>query len=101
MEEFFEQLMRPRIAFDTISKGSKSVDQGPLRPRRVVTMGTPTLIYRWFYGGHGLRGLERGVFRCAGMKPERQTMFGMVEAAGNARRRRWLDRMREYGRRLI
>jgi hypothetical protein len=31
------------------------------------------------------------------MKPVRETLFGMVEAAGDARRRRWLDKMRDYG----
>jgi len=30
-----------------------------------------------------------------------ETLFGMVGAASDAKRRRWLDRMRDYGRRLV
>jgi hypothetical protein len=30
-----------------------------------------------------------------------ETLFGMVDAASDANRRRWLDRMRDYGRRLV
>jgi hypothetical protein len=35
------------------------------------------------------------------MKPLRETLFGMVDAVSNAKRRAWLDRMRACGRRLI
>ena len=30
-----------------------------------------------------------------------ETLFGMVGAVSDAKRRRWLDRMRDYGRRLV
>jgi len=30
-----------------------------------------------------------------------ETLFGMVDAASDAKRRRWLDGMRVYGRRLV
>jgi len=30
-----------------------------------------------------------------------ETLFGIVDAASDAKRRRWLDRMRDYGRRLV
>jgi hypothetical protein len=48
-----------------------------------------------------VRGLERSVLKFAGMKPVRETLLGMVDAASDAKRRSWLDRMRRYGRRLI
>jgi hypothetical protein len=35
------------------------------------------------------------------MAPIRETLLGMVDAAGDSRRQRWLDRMKKYGRRLI
>ena len=54
--------------------------------RLVVTMGMPALIYRWYFRAHGVRGLERTVLRFAGMKPVRETLFGMVDAASAAKR---------------
>jgi hypothetical protein len=48
-----------------------------------------------------VRGLERSVLKFAGMRPIRETLLGMVDAAIDAKRRGWLDRMRDYGRRLI
>jgi putative NADPH-quinone reductase len=67
----------------------------------VVTMGMPALIYRWYFRAHGVRGLERSVLKLAGMKPVRETLLGMVDAASDAKRRGWLDGMRGYGRRLV
>jgi len=37
----------------------------------------------------------------AGMPPVHETLLGMVDAASEAKRQGWLDRMRDYGRRLI
>ena len=61
----------------------------------------PVLIYRWYFRAHGVRGLERSVLKFAGMKPVRETLFGMVDAASGAKRQGWLDRMSDYGRRSI
>jgi len=46
----------------------------------------PALIYRWYFRAHGVRGLERSVFRFSGMAPVRETLLGMVDAAGDAKR---------------
>jgi hypothetical protein len=48
-----------------------------------------------------VRGLELSVLKFAGMRPVRETLLGMVEAASDAKRRGWLDRMRDYGRRAV
>jgi len=64
-------------------------------------MGMPALIYRLYFRAHGVRGLERSVLKFAGMKPVRETLLGTVDAASDANRRAWLDRMRDYGKRLI
>ena len=47
------------------------------------------------------RGLERSILRFSGVAPVRETLFGRVDAAGDATQRRWLDRMREYGGRSV
>jgi putative NADPH-quinone reductase len=36
-------------------------------------------------------------FGFAGMAPVRETLLGMVDAASDAKRQGWLDRMRDYG----
>ena len=48
-----------------------------------------------------MRGLEHSVLGFAGMKPVRETLLGMVDAASYAKRTGWLDRTRDYGRRLF
>jgi putative NADPH-quinone reductase len=101
VKAFFEQLMRPGIAFEYQKQGFPRQMLKGRSARLIVTMGMPALLYRWYFGGHGLRGFERSVLRFVGMKPVRDTLFGMVQTASEARRRRWLDKMRQYGKRLI
>ena len=97
VKAFLEQIMRPGIAFAYRSGGPNGMLAGR-SARIVVTMGMPAFLYRWYFGGHGLRGLERSILRFTGIKPVRETLFGGVGDADEARRRRWLDRMRNYGR---
>lgn len=99
VKAFFEQVMRPGIAFAYQEKGFPRRLLAGRSARIVVTMGMPAFLYRWYFGGHGLRGLERSILRFTGIKPVRETLFGMVGNADEARRERWLDRMRDYGRR--
>jgi putative NADPH-quinone reductase len=68
---------------------------------KIVAMGTPASIYRWYLRDHGVRGLEHSVPRFAGMKPVRETLLGMVDAVSDAKRRASLERMRTYGRRAV
>ena len=61
-------------------------------------MGMPALVYRWYFGARGLKSLERNVLGFCGIRPIRESLFGVVEAAGDAKRQQWLERMREQGR---
>jgi putative NADPH-quinone reductase len=61
-------------------------------------MGMPALIYRWYFGAHSLKSLERNVLRFVGIRPIRETLIGGVEAIGDAKRRDWLERLRALGR---
>lgn len=90
VKAFLEQLMRPGIEIEYQKQGFPKQLLKGRSARLVVTMGMPALLYRWYFGGHGLRGFERSVLRFVGMKPVRDTLFGMVQTAGDARRRRWL-----------
>jgi len=63
-------------------------------------MGMPALVYRWYFQAHGVHGLERSVLRFAGVKPVREKLLGMVQVADEARRRRWLDWIKDQGKQL-
>jgi len=101
LKAFIDQVMRPGVALEYREHGFPKGLLAGRSARLVVTMGMPALIYRWYFRAHGIRGLERSVLKFAGMKPLRETLLGMVDAASDAKRRRWLDRMRDYGRRLV
>jgi putative NADPH-quinone reductase len=101
LKAFIEHAMRPGIALEYRQRGFPRGLLTGRSARLVVTMGMPALIYRWYFRAHGVRGLERSVLKFAGMKPVRETLLGMVDAASDAERRGWLDRIRDYGRRLV
>lgn len=69
--------------------------------RLIVTMGMPALVFRLVFGAHGLLALDKGMLRLAGLSPIRKSVIGDVEAERPNTRRRWLDRMRRYGKAAI
>jgi putative NADPH-quinone reductase len=66
--------------------------------RIVVTMGMPALVYRIFFGSHGLKSLERGILSFAGIAPIRASLIGLVDTRSQESRARWLVRMQTLGR---
>ncbi|WP_018698894.1 NAD(P)H-dependent oxidoreductase [Amorphus coralli] len=97
---FFEQVLHRRDAFED-ADGSL-VPKGRLKgksARIVATMGMPALAFRLWFRGHGTKSFERGVLAIAGVSPIRETLFGGVEAAGEAKRQSWIARMRRLGER--
>jgi putative NADPH-quinone reductase len=101
LKAFLEQVMRPGVALKYSKHGFPRGLLVGRSARLVVTMGMPALIYRRYFRAHGVRGLERSILRFAGMAPVRETLLRMVDAASDANRQGWLDRMRDYGTRLI
>ena len=99
VKAFLEQVMRPGVAFEYQDSGLPKKLLAGRSARLVVTMGMPVAAYRWFFFEHGLRGLERNVLHFVGIRPIRESLFGSVANAGESRRRGWLKRMKEMGRR--
>ena len=97
LKGFFEQAIRPGFAIDFKPNGMWNKRLKGRSARVVVTMGMPALIYRWFFGAHSLKSLERNILRFAGIAPVRETLFGGIESASDARRQKWLDRMKALG----
>lgn len=99
---FLEQVFHRDVAFEPAEEGKWP--RGRLRgksARVIVTMGMPALVYRFWYGGHSLKSLERNILKFIGFKPVRDTVFGMVEMVGDDKRKTWLKRVADLGRQAL
>lgn len=96
LKAFFEQTLRPGFAIDTSTGGWKKLLKGR-SARVVVTMGMPALVYRFVFGAHSLKSLERNILAFVGIGPVRESIIGLVEGSAH-RREKWLVRMRGLGR---
>jgi putative NADPH-quinone reductase len=99
VKAFLEQVLRPGFAFAYRPRGFPERLLTGRSARLVVTMGMPALLYRWYFRAHGLKALERNVLAFVGIGPVRRDLLGNVGGADDATRRRWLERLREHGRR--
>jgi putative NADPH-quinone reductase len=98
LKAFMEQVFRPGFAFELGDRGR--LWKRPLKgksARIVVTMGMPVFFYRWYFGAHGLKSLERSILGFAGIGPIRESLFGMIEQASEAKRQAWLAKLRRLG----
>jgi len=96
LKGFFEQVFRPGFAHRTDARGWEALLKGR-SARIVVTMGMPALIYRWYFGAHGLKSLERSILRFVGIKPIRETLIGMVGSLNERKSKTWLEKLRALG----
>jgi putative NADPH-quinone reductase len=96
LKAFFEQAFRPGFAMNLGSQGRHALLAGR-SARIVVTMGMPALVYRWYFGAHGLKSLEQGILKFVGIKPIRETLIGMIGAVGDGKRFAWLETLRALG----
>jgi len=98
LKGFLEQVARPGFAFhDDGNGGFGKKGLSGRSARVVVTMGMPALVYRYFYRAHSLRSLERNVLGFVGIAPVHETLFGMVDKAGDKERDRWFASLRKLG----
>jgi len=99
LKGFFEQALRPGFAIGTVQGGKRWAKLlGGRSARIVVTMGMPAFVYRWFFGAHSLKSLERNILRLCGIRPVRETLVGNVEGCGDVKRALWLSEMGALGR---
>jgi putative NADPH-quinone reductase len=99
LKGFLEQVFRPGFAF---GKPEKPGRPGPKlltgkSARVIVTMGMPGFAYRWFYGAHAVKSLERNILAFTGFRPIHRTLIGMVEARDDKGRTRRLAQVRKLG----
>lgn len=98
LKAFLEQVMRPGFASLPASAS------GPARKglkgrsaRVVVAMGMPAFIYRWFYGAHSLRSLERNILGFVGFSPVRHTLVGSAATLTPQAVAKWQQRLARLG----
>jgi putative NADPH-quinone reductase len=96
---FLEQVFRPDFAAARAvgTTGWRRLLTGR-SARIVVTMGMPALVYRWYFGGHSLKSLERNILAFSGIHPNRATLVGRVESMSDRKRQTWLGRLEALGR---
>jgi len=63
----------------------------------VVTMGVSRWEYRFKSRDYGLKMLETGLWKYAGMKPVRHTLIGSIHAIDEAARKAWLQKLQDAG----
>jgi putative NADPH-quinone reductase len=97
LKGFFEQALRPGFAMALIQNGGWSKLLAGRSARVVVTMGMPAVVYRWYFGAHGLKSLTQHL-ALVGIKPRRSILVGMIEAMSDSKRRAWLHRLNALGR---
>lgn len=98
LKAFLEQVARPGFAFAIDKRGRMTKGLKGKSARVVITMGMPVFVYRWYFGAHSLKSLERNILGLAGIRPVRESLYGMVEGVSEARRKSWLEAMRRAGR---
>lgn len=97
LKAFMEQAFRPGVALSADQAAPKPMLKGK-SARVAVTMGMPALAYRWYFGAHSLKNLEKNILKFSGVKPVRTTLFGLIEAGSREDMEKRIAKFRETGR---
>lgn len=98
LKGFFERVLQPDLLKVQTSGGKAGWKVFKNKSARVImTMGMPGFFYRWYFGAHALKLLRRNILQFVGIKPVRSTIYGMIEAAGDEKRKQWLREVEALG----
>lgn len=95
LKGLLEQVARPGFAISEGTRGPHGLLKGK-SARLVVTIGMPAFFYRFYFGAHSVRSLERNILKLAGVRPVTHTLIGNVEGLA-AQRAAWLGDMLDLG----
>lgn len=99
LKAFFEQVARDNFFLQPANKEMSFPMQMMTgkSARVIVTMGMPSLFYRFGLDAGSLKALERAMLGLSGFKPIKHRIIGGVDAATPAQRHKWLDEMKSLG----
>ncbi|CAN7344270.1 NAD(P)H-dependent oxidoreductase [Rhizobacter sp. LjRoot28] len=100
LKGYLEQVARPgfAVAEDRLYPMGRKLLAGR-SARLVVTMGMPSLVYRWYFRAHSVKALERNILGFVGIAPIHETLIGLVEGMDDDLRAKWLGKLATLGRR--
>ena len=101
LKGFLDRVMTPGFAFRHLANNKWEKLLAGRTADLITTMDTPPVLYRYVYRAPGRQALARATFGYCGLRTARIDAFGPVIASTAEQRRRWLDRARASGARLI
>lgn len=98
MKGFLERVLQPDLIRrkDTESAMNWRIFENK-SARIIMTMGMPATVYRLWYGAHAIKLLKRNILHFIGVRPVRDTIFGMVAGVPNETRLGWIRQAEEMG----
>jgi putative NADPH-quinone reductase len=98
MKGFFERILQPGL----VAQESQYYERNHAifkdkSARIIMTMGMPVAFYRYWYGAHALKLLRRNILAFVGIRPVRDTLFGMVASSTQESRDRWIAQVKALG----
>jgi NAD(P)H dehydrogenase (quinone) len=100
LKGFIERVLQPDLIEPARQRRFVNILRGK-SARIIVTMGMPGFVYRWWFGVHALKMLERNILGFIGVRPIRSSIFGNIEGVGADGRRRWLEQATAMGHRAV
>ena len=68
--------------------------------RLIVTLNTPSWIYRWYFGRPGHNTMKKTILQFCGVDPVHITEVGPLKNSSEEKRQQWIERIRALGARL-
>jgi putative NADPH-quinone reductase len=98
LKGFIERILQPDLIARHNTEGAMNWRLFSNKTAHIVmTMGMPASIYRFWYGAHALKLLKNNILKFIGIKPVRETLFGMVTDVPSKKHEAWLKQMYELG----
>jgi putative NADPH-quinone reductase len=97
MRGFLEHVTRPGVFMDDPHRPFGAGLLGGRSARLVVSMGMPAVVYRWRYGGYGVKLMRRQILGRAGIRHVRTTLIGRAHTLSAERIDIWRDHLRRLG----
>lgn len=95
LRALFEQVFRYGFVHENFDNTKKRLKGKTVHT--IVTMGVSRREYLFTNNAYGLKMLETGLWKYAGMKPVGRTLIGSIHSIDETARKRWLQRIEDCG----